>query len=206
VVTGTAAVIGAGALVGAGAGDGERVQIAPAFDMTSLDPEAMQERALRSTMPDEHHEMMKRMAGEWDVRLEVSPPGVPKPIVSRLTATVTPALGGRYMKEEIRGEFMGQPFESIGMFGYDTFDEKYHYTAFTNQSTASMRFEGYASQDGKTLTMYGEMDEPSLNVQDRMVKTVSYSPDEDTAILEVHDMHIGGDDTLVLRWVYTRAE
>jgi len=187
-------------------GEEEMVQIAPAFDVGALDQQAMRERMMDAATPGEHHEMMRRMEGEWSVEVQVFTPGAAQPMTSNMEAVVEPVLGGRFMKETITGALMGSPFEAIGFFGYDNYAGRYEYTTFTNGSTASMRFEGFASQDGEKLVMYGEMDEPTLDVRARTVKTISWMPDEDTSILEVHDMHIGGGNTLVMRWTYERKD
>jgi hypothetical protein len=46
---------------------------------------------------------------------------------------------------------------------------------------------------GKLFVGYGEMDEPMLDVQDRMVKYVTRIINNDKHVFEIYDLHAGAD-------------
>jgi hypothetical protein len=71
--------------------------------------------------------------------------------------------------------------------------------------TQLLTMRGNMSQDGKTLTMYGEMDEPMLGVKGRLVKYVTEIIDDNHHVFSVYDLH-AGDDYKVVEVAYTRKK
>lgn len=64
---------------------------------------------------------------------------------------------------------------------------------------------GTRDPSGKRWTFYGEMDEPMLDVQDRMVKYVVEIVDADHHVFSVYDLH-AGDGYRVVEVAYTRSK
>jgi hypothetical protein len=127
--------------------------LAPAFDPSSIDQQAMMENMQDASSPAIQHEMMDWLAGSWE-------------------ATTRIWMGGSG----------GQAMETKGSATSDLI------------------------MDGRTLVFYGEMDEPMLEVHGRTVKYVMRTVDADTYVMEVHDLHIGLDNTKVMETEYRRRK
>ncbi len=181
-------------------------QLAPAFDLSSIDQQKMMAAFQSSMTPGEHHELLARLAGTWKVTNTMWPQGPTGPAMeSGGEASNEMILGGRFLRSGATGTMMGMPTESIILIAFDNFAGRYQMTSLSNLGTAMHQASGYASQDGRAIVFYGEMDEPMLEVHGRTVKYVLRSETADRYVLEVHDLHIGQENTLVVKSVYERA-
>ena len=59
---------------------------------------------------------------------------------------------------------------------------------------------------GKTLLLYGTLDEYLSGEHDKMVKTVVRFLSDDKTVMEIHDLPIGEKNTKVLEVTYTRQK
>ncbi len=112
--------------------------------------------AERAALADEHKRLAD-MAGTWDGEVFFwMAPGEPQK--SKGTMTCRPALGGRILLGEWKGEFMGKPFEGLAIDGYDK-DKKKNYTLwFDTAGTGFERFLGDPLKDG-AMALMGEESE-----------------------------------------------
>lgn len=156
------------------------------------------------TEPAEHHRKLGQFVGHWDtvVRVWLEGPDNP-PIQSTGSATIRWALGERFIQEEYTGSFLGSNYEGIGFTGYDNFKNMYVSVWLDSQGTAIHTSRGTVDESGKVFYYYGEMDEPLLDVQDRMVKDVSRVVHRDKFIYEMYDL-LAGPEQKVMEIVYTR--
>jgi hypothetical protein len=76
-------------------------------------------------------------------------------------------LGGRVLHEHAKSEFMGQPFEGIGLTGYDNVTERYWSTWIDNVSTGLSVTHGQWNEDG-TGTFEGETADPQTGEMEPM--------------------------------------
>ena len=95
------------------------------------DAQAMQ--AMQSMMiamekagaPGEHHKMLLKRVGKWDVVVKSwMAPGQP-PMETKGTAEAKSILGDRYIQMNFTGSFMDKPFIGIGTTGYDNIKNKF---------------------------------------------------------------------------------
>ena len=103
--------------------------------------------------PGEQHKRLTRDAGKWHGKstMWMGPGG--EPMTHEITSTVTPVMGGRYIKMETKGDVPGMgPYHGAGHYGYDNVSQKYVSTWLDNHSTGIMVGEGEASEDGNTMT------------------------------------------------------
>ena len=157
--------------------------------------------------PGEAHKMLNGFVGSWETAtsLWMQGPGAP-PTVTKGTAEIKWALGGRYIQQESKGEMMGRPMSGIGFTGYDNINKKFISFWIDDMSTAMYNSEGGFDQAGKVLTTYGKMDEPMTGEHDKNVKYVSRLINPDKFIFEVHDLAIGETNTRVVEVIYTRKK
>lgn len=155
---------------------------------------------------NEHHERLKRMAGEYDVESEmVMQPGAP-PQKSKGKHKATMIMGGRYLLGEFTGEMMGQTFRGAGLTGYDNAKKKYFGTWIDDMGTGMMVAEGTCSPDGKVMTLKGEYDDPMTN-QKHKYRWVTTVVSDDKHVFEWFDGDKDGKNEFrMLRVTYTRVK
>jgi hypothetical protein len=188
-------------------------------EMPKPSPEEMQammqawEEAMK---PGDPHKALMKAAGSWDTvtKLWMAGPDEP-PTESKGTAEHKPILGGRFLQETVNwsfpmpdmqtGEMKMMPIEGMGMFGYDNYQKMYVGCFADTMGTQLLTMRGTMSPDSKTLTMYGEMDEPMLGVRGRMVKYVTEMVSDDKHVFSVYDLAVD-DDYKVVEVEYTRKK
>ena len=71
--------------------------------------------------PGPVHALFAGHGGDWTITAKSwMVPGA-DPIVSESESQAEMILGGRFLDERLVGTVMGQPFEGLGVFGYDNF-------------------------------------------------------------------------------------
>jgi len=101
----------------------------------------------------EHHEHMARSVGKWKTVAKMwQMPGAP-PTESEGTSEVVAVMDGRYFKTTYDGTFMGQPFNGMGIDGYDNIRKKHVGSWIDTMGTGIMNYEGTCSDDHKVLTI-----------------------------------------------------
>jgi hypothetical protein len=104
--------------------------------------------------PGKMQEFLSKDAGTWTGKNTMwMGPGV-EPITADSTAVVTPLMGGRYTKVEVKGEMPGMgPFEGLGIYAYDNVAKKFQCTWIDNMSTGMAQGTAELSPDGKVWTV-----------------------------------------------------
>ena len=165
----------------------------------------MIEQAGKYVQPGELHKKLADYVGKWDcVTTMTMGPGAAAP-VGKSTAEISWLMEGRWLKQETRGTFMNMPYHAFGLLGHDNFKQSFVSSWIDNQNTFKLDSEGRLLQDGKTLILYGTMDEYLNGENDKMVKYVYRWKDADHFNFEVHDLAIGESNTKVVEVAYSRA-
>lgn len=114
----------------------------------------------KKNAPGPEHKLLEQMAGTFEAHAKFyGPPGQP-PTESTGTSVNTMILGGRFLQQEYKASMMGQPFEGVGLTGYDTVAKKYIGLWADSMTTFFMPSEGKATGDGKTLELHGKYQDP----------------------------------------------
>lgn len=131
-----------------------------AAGMGQMDPAKMLEEYAKASAPREEHKLMAAMIGTWDATVTAwMDPSAP-PMTSTGTMVNTAVFGGRFIREDWKGEFMGQQFEGLGYMGFNNATGKFEGTWMDSMGTAIYHSTGEKSADGKTITMYGTETDP----------------------------------------------
>lgn len=150
-----------------------------------------------------HEFLTAAFVGEWDVETKMWMDPAAEPMASKGTATVESMFDGRYIRERFKGEMMGQQFEGESTTGFDNNKKLFVTSWMDSMSTGMMMMKGSISEDGKTLTFVGEMDEPMTGEMGKaiqMVLTVE-SPDKHTGTMSEI---LYGKPIKVMELAYTR--
>jgi hypothetical protein len=111
-------------------------------------------------------------------------------------------LGGRFLQQEFAGDMMGNPFNGIGVAGYDNHTQKYISTWMDSMGTAILVFEGTASADGKTITQESRYDDPIKGPL--KWRSVTRVVDENTHVFEMYEAGESGKEEKMMEITYTR--
>jgi hypothetical protein len=147
--------------------------------------------------PGPEHAKMLKTVGTWDCECKCwMMPGA-EPTVSKAKAVRTEVLGGRYVREEVEGEMMGQQFNGIGYFAYNNATKKHEIAWLDSGGTGIMFMTG----DGKEFkgSFYGP---GGIEVKSRMV--VNQTSD-DKAVMEMYN-NMGMGERKCMEMTYTRAK
>jgi len=171
------------------------------------DEQEMMKKWMQVSTPGDAQKKLEDLVGTWDVEMSIwsKGPDAP-PSVTHGSAVNTWVLGGRFVRQEYKGEMMGMPFEGIGYTGYDNYNKKYVSFWIDNSTTQTTTMSGLADRSGRTFTLYGTMDEWLTGENGKTVKYVTRIVNRDKNIFEAYDLGIEGPNQRMMEAVYTRKK
>ena len=169
------------------------------------DEEPRARKWLEFMTPGAEHELLKRKAGRWTVKIELwSGPDV-EPFTSSGTAEGELIFGGRYLTETIKGDFRGQPFESKSITGYDNLKEKFVSVWIDNFGTGFTMSSGtYDAPTGQFT--YTTTSPDAARAGYKRTRTVERLVGDDERILEVYDVTVDGQEFLTMKAIFQRDD
>lgn len=156
--------------------------------------------------PCEDHERLKPFAGTFKAEVKMwMGPG--DPMISTGTMTNTFTLGGRFLRQDYKGDPCEGPFpnfEGEGYWGYNKTEERYEGTWIDTASTAVQFEHGQVDGTGKVWSMASKMTCPTTRqpVQKRSVVTLQ---DADHHTMEMFFTGPDGSEMKGMEINYTRA-
>lgn len=158
---------------------------APA-EAPAMSEEALAEMAAwqEAMTPGPQHERLARMAGDWEADMKIwMEPGA-EPMTSTFTASRRMIFDGRFLEEDVVGEFMGQPFLGRSVIGYNNVTGKWWSTWLDNTTTGLMVGEGDWDEESDTSTFLFTSVDP-VSGEEMQMKGVTRVLSADH---EVHEM------------------
>lgn len=119
------------------------------------DHDAMMEKYKEYSTPNENHKILEAFVGDWDYTVKFWMTPGSEPEVSNGTSTIKSIMGGRFIKQKTEGTSMGQPFEGMGIMGYDNEKKKYEAVWIDNMGTGMAKDSGTYDPTTKTFTEEG---------------------------------------------------
>lgn len=169
-----------------------------------MDPQAMMDEYKKLATPGEPHKQLASLVGSWSTKTkEWMEPGKP-PTEANGSCEEKMLLDGRFLQQECTGEMMGQPFNGVGVIGYDNLKKKYVSTWSDSMSTGIFMMEGTGSADGKTVTLKGGHQEPMGGFMTH--RAVWKIIDPNNQIFEMYGAHKGQKEMKMLEITYTRKQ
>lgn len=175
-------------------------EAAPA--VPSPEEQAMMAAYEKAAAPGPQHAKMAESVGSFDMAvLSWQSPDAP-PTSDTGISTRRMVLGGRVMVEEAKATMMGQPFDGLGLHGFDNVSGKYWATWNDSVGTGLMVAEGDCDDQG-TCTFTGSWNDPVTKgkVTARMT---SRWPDANTEIFEMFGPGPDGKEMKMMQITYTR--
>ncbi len=156
------------------------------------DMQAMMQKMMELATPGAPHQLLAKMAGKWSIttRMWTGGPGAP-PTESKGTAEMAMIFGGRFLSQEVKGDFNGMPFEGTGINGYDNAQKKYISFWIDNMGTMMMTGLGTADSAGKVITYVSIYDDPMTGEKNKKVRQVMRFVSDDQIAFEMYDSQQG---------------
>ena len=137
--------------------------------------------------PGDIHKMLAKSSGDWTATVTMwMQPGA-SPVSSAASCTSEMILGGRYLQSKNSGNFMGQPFEGVGLTGYDNAKKMFVSTWIDNMGTGIMTMTGVWDDASKSIKYSGSMVDP-MSGKDIPVREIWRFVDDNTQIMEMYSI------------------
>lgn len=169
------------------------------------DPAAMQAAMAQMAATGPQHTELARLAGAWQVQSTLwMAPGAP-PQTSTGSAVFTVVLGGRWVRQEYRGTMMGQPYEGVGMLGFDGLAQRFVATWHDNASTMQTAMTGESNDGGRTITYTSTLEHCPITGGPLAFRYVHAVETPDRLRFTMYQTPQGGAEHQAMEMVYTRA-
>jgi len=178
----------------------------PGTQGDSMSMDAMMQAMAKYSTPGPAHQLLEKMVGKWSIVVKMWMDPAAPPTESKGTSQCEMTLGGRWLREEVRSEFMAQPFVGVGLTGYDNFRQRYVGVWMDNMSTAPMLSLGTVDSTGTIFNFSGTMDEPVTGEKDKEFRNVLRWTGPDQMVSEMYDTIPGKGEIKVMEITYTRAK
>ena len=113
-----------------------------------LDPAAMA-KAMELAQPGPEHELLAKYVGEWTLEASLTMAPGAQPMTEKGQARMHTIMGGRFLQIDVEGGFMGMPFESLTLLGFDRRYENWTLVGFDSFGTYWISASGKRGDDGK---------------------------------------------------------
>jgi hypothetical protein len=153
--------------------------------------------------PSEHHNHLAVLEGTWNatVKMWMDPTEPPTEMIG--TSENRVIMGGRYLQQDYKGEFMGKPFVGHGLTGFDNYKQKYFSTWIDSESTMLFVSEGTCDGTGKAITSLGKYPDPVTNTTKKS-KTILRIVDKNKHTYESFEQTPDGKWVKTMEIAYTR--
>lgn len=177
-----------------------------AADGAAAKPDPAQMQAMMEQMgkTGPEHAVLKQAIGEWTIEESAWMDPAQPPMKTQYRCVFTEVLGGKWVRQEVTGEFMGQPYQGLGMAGYDTLAKRYVSTWHDSMSTATMLIKGESTDGGKTIVYKGTMENCPMTAGPMDMKGVLSFDSADRMTFSMAGI-VDGKERKMFEMVYTRA-
>ena len=152
---------------------------APAAPAMSAEEQAKMAEMQKRMTPGAEQKVLEAMAGKWTYKGTFWMPDG-KSQESNGTAMSEMIYGGRFLKETVTGTWMGQPFEGVGITGYDNVKGEYTSIWYDNMATGIMVSSGLFDAATKTLKLGGTVSCPMTGIKDMPMRSETVITDNNT--------------------------
>jgi hypothetical protein len=154
--------------------------------------------------PGPQHALLARSAGTYSGKCTMYMQPGADPMRSECTVTVTPIMGGRFVRWESSGDVPGMgPMQGSGTYGYDNVGKQYQANWITNCGTGMMNGTGEVSEDGKTIT-WSYMYNCPLTKGPAKLRDVETHPSADTINVTTYGPDATGKEYKMAEMMLTR--
>jgi len=165
--------------------------------------EAMMAKMMAYATPGANHRHLGAFVGRFhcDVKFWADPSAPAEESTGLMESTWM--LGGRYVQQKYKAEWMGQPFEGFGLMGYDNAEKKFFTTWMDSFSTGLFFETGSCDESGKNFTLTGNNFDPQLGKK-RWTKTTFEVVNSDRHIMRMFSKGKDGKEFKTFEMIATK--
>jgi hypothetical protein len=164
----------------------------------------------RLAMPGDQHRWLEPLVGSWTVEMLVYPGPGAAPFVSQgLRATREWTLGGRYLREELRGAVMGNESARDAILGFNRLDGRFELVTVDTFEPGQMFYAGRDEPTPTRFSLHGDSTEAGMGAEptgrrrDLRFEFEIQGPDRN--IQRIFVRYPGGAEFLFVEQRFTRA-
>lgn len=154
--------------------------------------------------PGENHKVLDPFVGNWDYTVKWWSAPNAEPEISKGTGEVKWIMGGRFLEQTAVGTSKGQPFEGMGITGYDNAKEEYVSIWIDNMGTGVMASSGKYDASTKTFEEKGKFTQPKMG--ETPFRGVTKIIDTDNFVYELYTKDKDWQEYKALEIDYTRKK
>ena len=168
--------------------------------------EEMMKKWQEYSTPSAAHKFFSTLAGKWTYTQKLWHSKDSKPEESTGRATMKMIFGGRYLQQDITGKAMGQPYEGMGLTGYDNLKKETISTWADNMGTSIMYGVGKLDLDKKTVSEKGEYTCPMEKDGSAKYRSEWVLVDPNTMTFTMFSDQGGNGEFKMMEMTYKRAK
>jgi hypothetical protein len=165
---------------------------------------AMMDAFMKAGQPGMNHRFLAQLEGHWKAETK-SWMGPGEPTVSEGESVNEMILGGRYLRQEFTGTFMGEKFQGWGITAYDNTLKKFTTVWIDSMSTSISTGSGELDADGKVLTTVQSYSDPMSGTQ-KTSREVLRIVSPTTFVMEMYETGPEGKELLTMEITYTKSK
>jgi hypothetical protein len=168
-------------------------------------PAADASHAPRPGAPGAEHRQLAALAGRWSVTQSMWTDPAKPPAIDHGTATFTPILGGRHLRQDLRIESKGAVFEGVGYLGYDRATGSYESLWMDVNFTGTIVAHGAYDPARQAYDFVAAVPDPARHGATLPLREVMHVRDADHFSYAYYERR-GGEEALAVRLEYTRLK
>lgn len=165
--------------------------------------EQMMQAMMQKAAPGPEHQRLAKLAGRWKFDVKAwDAPGM-DPHTSSGASNIAPVMGGRFILQQVNGDWAGMPFEGMSTMGYDKFKKHFVSTWIDNMTTSIAMFTGTHDAAKNQFVMTGEMFDPKTDKMTKFREVTTINSDNKYTT-EMFTSGPDGKEFKCMELVYTR--
>lgn len=171
-----------------------------------MNKEEMMKKWKEYSTPAAEHKFLGTMAGKWNYTSKMWEGKDAKPEETKGTATMKMIMGGRYLQQDVKGMAMGQPFEGMGLTGFDNLKKRTTSTWMDSMGTAILTGHGTLDMEKKTISETGEFTCPMEKDQTGEYRSEWLVTDKNNMTFTMYNKMDGKEEFKSMEMIYTRKK
>ncbi len=159
----------------------------------------------KASNPGEEHKLLQQYVGRWNHVVSWWMTADAAPEVSKGTSEMEMIMGGRFLKQKVKGTSMGKPFEGMGITGYDNVKKHYSTMWLDNISTGMMLGTGQFDKEKNAIVDQGSFSCPMSPDGNRTYRAVWTTVQKNSFKYEMFGPGQDGKEMRMMEIVYTKA-
>jgi hypothetical protein len=156
--------------------------------------------------PGAEHAILKTFEGNWNVTSRSWMKPGDKEQQSTGASSMTWVLGGRFLRQDYKGDWGGQTFEGFGLVGYDKMKKEYVSVWLDNVSTSIFHSSGQYDTATKTIKDSGTFSCPITGKTDEWFRAEWKIVSDDEHVYSMFMKDPEGKEFKMMEMTYKRAK